>query len=140
MDVFGISRANGAEVKAWGCWGGVNQTWSLPQVGTAGEVLAYGTKCLDAYGAGGHVGDRIVVWDCWGGANQRWTLTAAGALQGINGLCVGPATSAAEHGAQLVLQVCDGGAAQRWTVTATAAGARASAAVASALGGRTPGG
>jgi hypothetical protein len=115
MDVYGISQALGAEVKTWGCWGGMNQRWSLPAPGTAGEVRVYGTRCLDALGGAGQAGDKLVIWECWGGANQQWTLTPAGALRGVNGYCVGPSTSAAQSGAQLVLQVCDGSAAQRWT-------------------------
>jgi subtilisin family serine protease len=48
-----------------------------------------------------------------GAADEQWTLTSAGALTGINGLCVAAAPTGA-----VTLQPCDGSASQRWTAGA----------------------
>jgi serine protease len=119
-DVWGDTRAAGATVATWGCHGGVNQRWSLPPAGAAGEVRVYGDLCVDAWGGANRVGDPLKTYGCHGGPNQQWRLTAAGELRSATGLCV--AASASGGAEELVLQTCDGRVAQRWSaVAATAA-------------------
>jgi hypothetical protein len=96
--------------------GAGDQTISVPAIGTAGQVLLFsGSMCLDDFGAAGRAGDVIGVYTCVAGAeSQRWTLTSAGALTGVNGLCVGAS------GTNVTLQACDASAGQHWSTSAPA--------------------
>lgn len=133
LDVRGASQDAGTIAIAWDCSGAANQQWSLPAVGSAGEVRVYGARCLDDFGAGGNDGDVIGIWTCNGQANQQWTLTSAGQLRGINGKCV--AVADATNGAAVRLQSCAGGATQTWTAPGVSAGAVTVAATRRAVGG-----
>jgi hypothetical protein len=126
-DVWGASQTPGAAVVLWSCHGGANQRWSLPSVGSAGEVRVYGQLCLDAYGGANQPGDVLAIWTCHGGANQQWRMTEGGELRGATGLCVGLSPAAPQAGGRLVLQPCSGEPGQRWTAApvATAAGGSA---------------
>jgi subtilisin family serine protease len=126
-DVWGASQTPGAAVVLWSCHGGANQRWSLPSVGSTGEVRVYGQLCLDAYGGANQPGDVLAIWTCHGGANQQWRMTEGGELRGATGLCVGLSPAAPQAGGRLVLQPCSGEPGQRWTAApvATAAGGSA---------------
>lgn len=99
-------------VQIWECLGGVNQSWSVPATGVAGEVRGWAGLCLSA--SGGTDGDPIVSASCSGNANQQWTYTAAGEIRGLNGKCVHAANSSTANGTRLLLWTCNGGGNQQW--------------------------
>jgi hypothetical protein len=53
LDVSGASADPGTPTTVWTCHGGANQQFTLPAPGTTGEIRAYGTLCLDAFGGAG---------------------------------------------------------------------------------------
>jgi hypothetical protein len=94
----------------------VNQAWTLPPVGTKGEVRILGL-CLDDDGGAWAEGDVVHLWSCWGGPGQRWTLTSEGQLRGENDKCVTPVDGGTANGTRLVLATCSTPRPeQRWTV------------------------
>ena len=117
MGVLAASTQNLAEVTLQQCQNATHQLWTSPSTGTAGEIIVYGTKCLDGYGAegGGKNGDRVIIHDCHGGSNQQWTRTAAGEIRNFTGaMCVELTNKATAMGTALVLWTCDGSASQKW--------------------------
>jgi hypothetical protein len=63
-DATGATHASGGE-----------QTAEAPQAfesGVAGELVAYGGRCLDLQG--GVLGNQVQIFNCSGGSNQEWTL------------------------------------------------------------------
>jgi PKD repeat protein len=117
MGVLGASTQNLAQVTLQQCQNATHQLWTSSPAGTAGEIIVYGTKCLDGYGAegGGTNGDRVIIHDCHGGSNQQWTRTAAGEIRNFTGAkCVELTNKATAPGTELVLWTCDGSASQKW--------------------------
>lgn len=123
VDVPGVSRTNGTQVKLYDCNGGSNQQWHY----TSGRQLrAYaGTKCLEA--AGTTAGTPVAIWDCTGGANQQWNSNGDGTITNAqSGLCLDASGAGTANGTPIILWSCNGGANQRWNSTAGGPGCPAS--------------
>lgn len=76
----------------------------------------YGTKCLDASGAGTAPGTAVIIYNCHGGANQRWTINSDGTVRNMqSSLCLDAVGAATGNGTLVDLWTCTGAANQRWT-------------------------
>jgi hypothetical protein len=63
---------NAAQVSAWTCHGGPNQSWVFNANGTVSPV-ANTALCLDAAGPVPiHAGANVTAWPCNGGPNEKW--------------------------------------------------------------------
>jgi hypothetical protein len=71
LDVVGQSKANGAAVQEYDCWGGANQKWTFPSDGTIRSVNS--GKCLTVPDANTANGTALMQWDCGWGARQTWS-------------------------------------------------------------------
>ena len=117
LDVRNGARADdGDHVLLAACSGGSSQQWTIPAGGALGDVLVFGTKCLDAWTGQGNDGDPINIYACHGGTNQQWGISTTGELRGGFGKCVVPATSPVAAGTEFVLGACTGATAQKWAV------------------------
>ncbi|MFI7436143.1 extracellular catalytic domain type 1 short-chain-length polyhydroxyalkanoate depolymerase [Micromonospora haikouensis] len=107
---------NGVQIQLWDCHGATQQRWTY----TAGRQLTvYGTKCLDASGAGTSNGTQVIIWDCHGGTNQQWNVNADGTITNVqSGLCLDASGLGTANGTKIVLWSCSGQANQRWTLRA----------------------
>ena len=77
----------------------------------------YGTKCLDASGAGTSNGTAVIIWDCNGQANQQWNVNANGTITGAqSGLCLDANGAGTANGTKIILWSCNGQANQRWSL------------------------
>jgi hypothetical protein len=123
VDVAGINPANGTPTQLWGCWGGDNQRWIMPN-NTNSEVRGLDGKCLDIqfYDANNPStlppnGTAVGLYDCWGGPNQHWTLTAGAELRmaGTN-KCLQARSNGKTNGTPLEIWDCNGTSQQQWSV------------------------
>jgi pimeloyl-ACP methyl ester carboxylesterase len=107
------SQNNGTQAQLWDCNGATNQQWTAT---SAKELRVYGTKCLDAEGAGTSAGTKAIIWDCHGGTNQKWNLNADGTVTNAqSGLCLDASGVGTANGTKVILWSCNAGANQKWT-------------------------
>ncbi|MDI5943383.1 RICIN domain-containing protein, partial [Micromonospora sp. DH15] len=94
--------------------GAAAQSWTH----TAGRQLqVYGTKCLDASGAGTSNGTQVIIWDCHGGTNQQWNVNANGTITNAqSGLCLDANAAGTANGTKLILWSCNGQQNQQWSL------------------------
>ncbi|MFI5649433.1 non-reducing end alpha-L-arabinofuranosidase family hydrolase, partial [Kitasatospora sp. NPDC051705] len=113
LDVSNASRADGAGVQIYDCWGGANQQWTSM---SANQLTVYGDKCLDVPNHATTVGTKVQIWSCSGGANQQWRVNADGTVVGVeSGLCLDVDGGGTANGTAAQLWTCTGGSNQKWT-------------------------
>jgi lysophospholipase L1-like esterase len=113
LDISG-GTADGSPALIWDCHGGANQ--SFTRTG-AGELRAFGDRCLDVNGNGTANGTKIQLWTCNGSAAQRFTARTDGTMVGAgSGKCVDVNANNGSNGTLVQLWECNGTAAQRWMV------------------------
>ena len=78
LDVAGISKAPGARVFQWDCWGGPNQQWILtPTVDGSYEITSVNSGLALEVQGGPNVlwnGGTMGQWPYWGGSSQQFQL------------------------------------------------------------------
>ncbi|MFD7896902.1 RICIN domain-containing protein [Streptomyces sp. NPDC059743] len=99
MDVANGSKADGARIQQWDCYGGTPEKWRLDVVSTINGVNYYAFvnmnsgKCLDVPNGSTTPGVELQQWTCWSGDMQQWALYTAGTnsltIRNLkSGLCV----------------------------------------------------
>jgi hypothetical protein len=115
LDVLGADRTPGTALVIYDCHGGVNQQFSYPAAGQAGELRVYGDRCVTAVGGGTADGTRLAIEACDGGAAQRWARTAAGEFRGAaSGKCVDVLGVRTENLTEVWLWSCLNAPNQQW--------------------------
>ncbi len=112
VDINGQATANGTQAQLWDCHGGVNQLWTYT---SGSQLTVYGSKCLDARGAG--AGTAAVIWDCNGQPSQQWNLNSNGTITGAqSGLCLDANGRGTSNGTRLIVWSCNGQPNQQWAL------------------------
>ena len=113
LDVAG-GGANGGQATIQDCTGQANQRWTRT---TAGELRAFGDRCLDVNGSGTANGTKIQSWGCNGTAAQKFTFNTNGTVVNTSsGKCVDVNGNGTANGTLVQLWDCNGTTAQRWAV------------------------
>ncbi|WP_432841058.1 ricin-type beta-trefoil lectin domain protein [Dactylosporangium sp. CA-092794] len=84
--------------------------------GSTGQIVGYGSKCVDVAGASSANGAAVQLYDCNGTAAQQWTRATDGTLRAL-GKCMDVTGAGTANGTKVQLYDCNGTNAQKWTRT-----------------------
>ncbi|MER7277068.1 RICIN domain-containing protein [Dactylosporangium sp. NPDC000244] len=122
LDVSSGSAADGARTLQYTCGTGLNQRFTVQDLGTGYVrlVARHSGKCLDVSGASTADGATVLQWTCGGGANQQWQVQSAGSgyvriVARHSGKCLDIADGSTADGAAGLQWTCNGGTNQQWT-------------------------
>ncbi|UUU20135.1 family 43 glycosylhydrolase [Streptomyces sp. DSM 40750] len=118
LDLPGGSTADGAQLRAFACGGGANQSLGFAPVAGTTDTYTITTRsgqCVDVHGASTADNAAIIQWPCHGATNQRWRLVpvpAGGTDKTFNlvsvgsGKCVTPSGGSSASNTNLVQLPC----------------------------------
>ncbi len=128
IDIKDLSLANGARAQLWQRNGGLNQAWTVWDIGSFGASRGYALinansgKCLDMAidGAVGN-GTRVQQWTCNFTANQEWLADGGSGWVTLRNrqrpdLCLDVTNVKYANGALLQVWTCSGNWNQRWNI------------------------
>jgi ricin-type beta-trefoil lectin protein/glycosyl hydrolase group 75 (putative chitosanase) len=96
-------------------WLGTSPPTTPPAGGThTGQIVGYGSKCVDVAGASSANGSAVQLYGCNGTGAQQWTVGTDGTVKAL-GKCMDVAAAGTANGTKVQLYDCNGSAAQKWT-------------------------
>jgi hypothetical protein len=116
LDVTSNSTADGARTLQYTCGSGLNQRFTVQDLGTGYVrlVARHSGKCLDVNSGSTADGATVIQYTCGGGTNQQWTVQSAGG---------GYVRFAARHSGKCLdidaASTADGAAGLQWTCGTT---------------------
>ena len=122
MDVSNISKAVGAMMGQWDCWGGPNQLWNMTAIasGVYRATSVNSGLTLDVSGSSPAVGTRTVQDVYRGLSSQGWSFKATAdgnfnLVNGKSGLCLNVAGEILTNGGLVQQAACSGSLGQEWS-------------------------
>ncbi|MEV6007732.1 ricin-type beta-trefoil lectin domain protein [Streptomyces sp. NPDC051976] len=88
---------------------------TTPPGGThTGQIVGYGSKCVDIAGASSANGSAVQLFGCNGTSAQQWTVGGDSTLRAL-GKCMDVSGAGTANGTKVQLYDCNGSNAQKWT-------------------------
>jgi len=79
-----------------------------------GQIVGYGSKCVDVAGASSANGTAVQLYTCNGTSAQTWTVGTDGTVKAL-GKCLDVAGASSANGTKVQIYDCNGTTAQQWT-------------------------
>jgi glucosylceramidase len=93
-------------------WSGATSGTGTP--GRTGQIVGYGSKCVDVAGANSANGTAVQLYTCNGTTAQQWTVGTDGTVKAL-GKCLDIAGANSANGTKVQIYDCNATAAQTWT-------------------------
>lgn len=124
LDIYGGSRANGANAIQWPCHGGGNQNFSFTEVSGAYQIKAnHSGRCLTVQNGSRSNGAYIIQQDCSTDGSQLWTVSGEGDNQSIrnekSGKCMRVKSGSTSRGARIIQSTCSNKNDRLWETSFT---------------------